>query len=67
MLSKAILVGVIVEAEKEPMANIVSWFSRRVNTLLSQMYLLTKLENHISKMQQTLAAINVDSDQTFKR
>lgn len=66
-LSKAILVGVTVEAENKPMANIVSWFSRRLNTLLSKMYLLTKLENHIRKKQQTLAAINVDSDQTFKR
>lgn len=31
------------------------------------MYLLTKLENHISKMLQTLAAINVGSIWTFER
>lgn len=38
-----------------------------INVLLSEMYLLTKLENHISKMLQTLAVINVDSIWTFER
>lgn len=67
MLSKTILVGVTVEAEDEPMMKTVTWFTHRVNALLSKMYLLIKLKNDISKILQTLARINVDSISTFER
>lgn len=66
VLSKTILVRVTVEAANEPMANTLTRFTHRINVLLSEMYLLTKLENHISKMLQTLAAISVDSIWTFE-
>lgn len=67
MLSKTILVGVTGKVEDEPMTNAVTWFTHRVNALLSKMYLLTKPENHISKMLQTVGTINVDSIWTFER
>ena len=67
VLSETIPVGVTVEAENEPMTNTVTRFTRRINVLLSEMYLLTKPGNHISKMVQTLGAINVDSIWTFQR
>lgn len=61
MVSKTIHVGITVKAENELLTNIVTRFTHRVNVLLSEMYLLTKLENHIIKMLQTLAVINLDS------
>ena len=54
MLSKTILVGVTGESENEPMTNTAIWFTRRISVLLSEVHLLTRLENHISKMLQTL-------------
>lgn len=55
------------KAENELLTNTATRFTHRVNVLLSEMYLLTKLENHISKMLQTLAVINLGSIWMFER
>lgn len=60
MVSKNILVGITVKAENELLTYRAMRFTHGVNVLLTEMYLLTKLENHISKMLLTLAVIDLD-------
>lgn len=59
LVSKTIHVGVTVQSENELLTYRAMRFTHRV--LLTEMYLLTKLENHIIKMLLTLAVINLDS------
>lgn len=67
MVSKIIQVGITVKAENELLTYRAMRFTHRINILLTEMYLLTKLENHISKMLLTLAVINLDSIWMFER
>lgn len=53
MLSNTILVGVTVETKYVPLSKTVIKFTHRVNALFFR-NVLTKLENHIRKMLQTL-------------